>query len=92
MGIGGTAAAKENADIIILDNDFNTIVKVSYMICKVEMKNSVYRMQCNKESKQFITVLKAYLDNAGYPTVSISLHQYPEVCPIPAQSECLSRG
>lgn len=28
MGIGGTAAAKENADIIILDNDFNTIVKV----------------------------------------------------------------
>ncbi|KAG2333038.1 hypothetical protein Bca52824_004218 [Brassica carinata] len=28
IGIGGTAAAKENADIIILDNDFDTIVKV----------------------------------------------------------------
>ncbi|KAL0843914.1 hypothetical protein Bca101_017160 [Brassica carinata] len=28
MGIGGTAAAKENSDIIILDDSFGTIVKV----------------------------------------------------------------
>lgn len=29
MGFGGTAAAKGNSNIIILDDDFATIVKVS---------------------------------------------------------------
>lgn len=102
MGFGGTAAARENADIIILDDSFYTIFKVSYMICMGEMTNSVYRMQCNKLRKHFLavrfplnnlaTLLKAYMDNAGYPMVSISIHQYPDICPIPAHCECLSRG
>lgn len=31
MGVGGTAAAKENSDIIILDDNFGTIVKVGLL-------------------------------------------------------------
>jgi cation transport ATPase len=33
MGIAGTEVAKESSDIIILDDNFASVVKVRYCIC-----------------------------------------------------------
>lgn len=93
MGIGGTAAAKENSDIIILDDSFSTIVKVSCIECMQKKKKKSTFLAVRFHFNHLVTFSKVFfLDNAGHPMVSISIHQHPKICPVPAHSECFSGG
>lgn len=105
MGIQGTEVAKEKSDIIILDDNFESVVKVGILrnqgiqILIVLCCTNSFAQKCQMFSFGGIYDLFNYsefdihLSNLiaiGCPLGSICVCQYSKVHPVSAHSECRS--
>ena len=80
MGIQGTEVAKEGSDIIILNDNFTSVVKVSLQI----MSELALLLFC------FIIVMTTYFVTLGCEMGTFCLCKHSEIYPVPADSQCCS--
>lgn len=73
MGIQGTEVAKESSDIIILDDDFASVVKVYAL---------KWHMDSNFQAAYLLSVV------IGCPVGSFCVCKYSEIYTIPAHCQC----